>query len=316
MQRVCHALALRRALLLALHSPASTSTVRASHSSAIRRDAATAAARVEHAEYDYDELAFDDGWSHIDEQSQAYSQAPPPPHSTAPMGELSAPPSDTSRWMDELVRREIERQQEPLVEAYSSHDVSPETVAALTGSQIANLPPALEQTELPARPAAAAAAAPPPRLRFTARLDPPCPTSRAPISSTSRSRPTIEPYTPPPQGEAASPAHPYPQPHDYPILSRHDWRLSSSSFGGAPAISRRRPRSLYEAGTALAGHNALLGVGLPPLEESKRRFDDPAEAQTEEEERRLAAERWGWRKPTPDSDRDHWPALDAWLAAR
>lgn len=104
------------------------------------------------------------------------------------------------------------------------------------------------------------------------------------------------------------------QPHDFPLLSRSDWRLLS------PVLPRTRygePPDLYERplsdsaglfkvnGDGLlansAGHNKMIGVGLDPVREAARFFG-------------TQGEEWGWKErivPVPGSD--DWDSADAYI---
>lgn len=111
------------------------------------------------------------------------------------------------------------------------------------------------------------------------------------------------------------------QPHEIPLTSRNDWRLSSpltrlhrdlkvkpppprlsifSKFKDPPIV----PPSLWFArpgypNSALQGMNRLVGVGLEPSEEGNRWAKE-------------SHEKWGWRTPVPDSEKGEWIALDEW----
>ena len=111
------------------------------------------------------------------------------------------------------------------------------------------------------------------------------------------------------------------QPHEIPLTSRNDWRLSSpltrlhrdlkvkppppklsilSKFKDPPIV----PPSLWFAragfpNSALQGMNRLVGVGLEPSEEGNRWAKD-------------SHEKWGWKTPVPESEKGEWIALDEW----
>lgn len=104
-----------------------------------------------------------------------------------------------------------------------------------------------------------------------------------------------------------------PQPHDFPLLSRSDWRLLSPVL---PRTQLDEPPDLYEplsdpAGlfktdgsqllTTSAGHNKMIGVGLDPFREAARYFG------TEGED-------WGWKKRIGTATgSDDWDSADAYI---
>lgn len=103
------------------------------------------------------------------------------------------------------------------------------------------------------------------------------------------------------------------QPHENKLLSRYDWRLSAplhqlhrdasrptdpDSPPYPPLLFRTRPSLGY---LALQGHNRLIGVGLEPaLEGARYGIDLNLE------------ERWGWKHPVDDDQKNGWSDLDSW----
>lgn len=86
------------------------------------------------------------------------------------------------------------------------------------------------------------------------------------------------------------------QPHERPVLSRFDWRLSAP----VPLNPRGSPPSYYrKTDLVKQGSNRLVGVGLDAAREAFRR-----EA-TEDEP-------WGWKVPVPPNQKGTWPSCDAY----
>lgn len=105
----------------------------------------------------------------------------------------------------------------------------------------------------------------------------------------------IQPYVPPKASTSTLPK----QPHDYPLLSRSDWRLSSPLFP-IPARSRSTPEHLAKArDLKRQGHNLLVGVGMQPAAEAAR-FQGTRD------------ERWGWRLSVPEEEKGGWPSCDVY----
>lgn len=128
----------------------------------------------------------------------------------------------------------------------------------------------------------------PPPKRRSMRLSP---------IPTTESATQIRPYLPPslPPLHEATPAEPLPQPHHYPLHSRHDWRLSSPLRRYVDAT----PPSLHSAkdtNTLSQGHNRLVGVGI-----------EAANVHNEKEEKFRWRERWGFKRPASSEFRGDWP---------
>jgi hypothetical protein len=131
----------------------------------------------------------------------------------------------------------------------------------------------------------------------------------------------LTPYIPRPQPSPPSllgiqkhNPHPYPQPHDLPLLSRTDWRLSapppphplastSSAFPPILSYASKRPRSLSarqrKGRLTSSGENLVLGVGPNPQKEALRWSGTKDEA-------------WGWKVKVPDKERADWKSADAY----
>ncbi|GAA5923692.1 uncharacterized protein JCM15063_003730 [Sporobolomyces koalae] len=112
-------------------------------------------------------------------------------------------------------------------------------------------------------------------------------------------RNTVSPYIPPPVLLPSCPVHPSPQPHEVPLLSRSDWRLSSP----LRKVFRSNPYSLfsrYENDTKSQGHNHLVGVGIETSRISKSYRHKDVEG----------SEPWGWKTKVNPSERGDWPAAD------
>ncbi|KAM0747776.1 P-loop containing nucleoside triphosphate hydrolase protein [Meredithblackwellia eburnea MCA 4105] len=106
---------------------------------------------------------------------------------------------------------------------------------------------------------------------------------------------TISPYRPP-----ARPSTPR-QPHDFPLLSRNDWRLSSPL--PLPRPSLWEPPNLLQAARSNqvpTGVNKLVGVGLDPGAET-RRYSSTKD------------ERWGWKVRVPESEKGGWLSCDEYI---
>jgi len=95
------------------------------------------------------------------------------------------------------------------------------------------------------------------------------------------------------------PVHPSPQPHEVPLDSRSDWRLSSP----LRRYLRPSPPSLYsrsENDTKSQGHNRLLGVGLETSRIARSYKSRDVEG----------AEAWGWKVKVKDSEKGSWTSAD------
>ncbi|GAA5912503.1 hypothetical protein JCM8208_006619 [Rhodotorula glutinis] len=101
----------------------------------------------------------------------------------------------------------------------------------------------------------------------------------------------IAPYLP---TSLPSTSHdPFPSPASEPLVTRHDWRLSSP----LRRYLRRTPPPLFsrtETDTIALGHNRLVGVGVDAARIAKY-----AQVRTEEQ--------WGWKVRVPESERGGWP---------
>lgn len=111
------------------------------------------------------------------------------------------------------------------------------------------------------------------------------------------------------------------QPHELPLTSRHDWRLSSpltrlhrdlkvkppppklsifSKFKDPPILppTLRLPRPGLP-NSAAQGMDKMIGVGLEPALEGNRWAGGEHE-------------KWGWKVPVPFTEKGEWIALDEW----
>ncbi|GAA5867609.1 hypothetical protein JCM1840_002569 [Sporobolomyces johnsonii] len=109
---------------------------------------------------------------------------------------------------------------------------------------------------------------------------------------------TLSPYLPPLSPETSASDGP-PQPHELPLLSRSDWRLSSPL--------RRRVRSTppplwsrTETDTRSQGHNRLVGVGVEAA-----RLGRSMQALEGEEY-------WGWKLKVKGAEKGKWKAADSY----
>ncbi|GAA6021532.1 hypothetical protein JCM11491_006473 [Sporobolomyces phaffii] len=110
---------------------------------------------------------------------------------------------------------------------------------------------------------------------------------------------TISPYVAPDPPTFRCQVHPSPQPHEFPLVSRSDWRLSSP----LRRYLRSNPASLYsrlENDTKAQGHNFLVGVGIETSRITKS-FRSPEVA---------GSEPWGWKVKVKEAERGGWPAAD------
>ncbi|GAA6064109.1 hypothetical protein JCM10212_002486 [Sporobolomyces blumeae] len=135
----------------------------------------------------------------------------------------------------------------------------------------------------------------PPPFRTTAspRLEPNLPMPQNAISPYVASVPSLVPYAPS--------IHPSPQPHEVPLVSRTDWRLSSP----LRKFIRSSPSSLYarteETSTKALGHNRLVGVGV---ETGRIALGPKARGAADQ------SETWGWKVKVPESEKGTWIAAD------
>lgn len=112
---------------------------------------------------------------------------------------------------------------------------------------------------------------------------------------------SIAPYIVPAPPAVSCPVHPSPQPHEVPLVSRSDWRLSSP----LRRYLRSDPPSLYsrmENDTKAQGHNRLVGIGVEP----GRTARGPNSREVE------GSEPWGWKIKVKESERGSWPAADTY----
>lgn len=106
---------------------------------------------------------------------------------------------------------------------------------------------------------------------------------------------------------ADSPIKPYrpltprasPQPHDSPLLSRYDWRLSSPLSPGRNRTSFDPPNLYRAPKLTKQGHNRLLGVGLEAAMEARRWSG-------------VSEEQWGWKTTVPSGEKGKWASCDAY----
>jgi len=181
--------------------------------------------------------------------------------------------------------------------------------SAATAPKVDQLPPVVPPAPPPVPPQAAVDSASPRQRTIEARE----PTSNpfAVLRTTTPRRRTaplrlepvqrtdpslVAPYLPSP---LASTSHdPFPSPASDPLVTRHDWRLSSP----LRRYLRRTPPPLFsrtETDTVSLGHNRLVGVGVDAARIAKF-------AQTR------AEEQWGWKVRVPESERGKWPDADAY----
>ena len=95
------------------------------------------------------------------------------------------------------------------------------------------------------------------------------------------------------------PVHPSPQPHELPLVSRSDWRLSSP----LRKYLRSSPPSLYsraENDTKSQGHNRLVGIGLETSRIARSYKSRDVEG----------AEPWGWKVKVKESEKGTWTSAD------
>ncbi|BGO88406.1 hypothetical protein JCM10020v2_000021 [Rhodotorula toruloides] len=110
----------------------------------------------------------------------------------------------------------------------------------------------------------------------------------------------LRPYLPPLPVHDATPAHPVPQPHHYPLHSRYDWRLSSP----VRQFVDSTPPSLYsvkDTSTFAQGHNRLVGVGI-----------EAANIDKEKDDRFKWRERWGFKSHAPKEFRCEWAEAEVY----
>lgn len=93
-----------------------------------------------------------------------------------------------------------------------------------------------------------------------------------------------------------------PQPHEHPLLSRFDWRLSAPL--SPPRWHPQQPPSLSSLipssrGLGTSGKNKLIGVGLETYFESRRWRDSKDET-------------WGWKLKVPAGEVGEWLSCDEW----
>jgi hypothetical protein len=138
-----------------------------------------------------------------------------------------------------------------------------------------------------------------PELLFAARVrrDP---EARLRLQPVERIAPnTISPYLALPPPLFPCPVHPSPQPHELPLVSRSDWRLSSP----LRRYLRSNPPSLYsrlENDTKAQGHNRFVGVGVETCRISKSHRSRDVEG----------SEPWGWKTKVKESERGGWASAD------
>ncbi|GAA5983326.1 hypothetical protein JCM5350_003073 [Sporobolomyces pararoseus] len=110
---------------------------------------------------------------------------------------------------------------------------------------------------------------------------------------------TVSPYVALSPPTSPCSVHPSPQPHELPLVSRSDWRLSSP----LRRYLRSSPPSLYsrlENDTKSQGHNRFVGVGVEPGRTTKSYKSKDAES----------SEPWGWKAKVKESEKGSWPAAD------
>ena len=114
----------------------------------------------------------------------------------------------------------------------------------------------------------------------------------------------ISPYFPPrtlsSRGSVA--AHPDPQPHHFPLVSRYDWRLSSPLAAPCPSGFLRMPPLLHTTEPSShrkTGVNRLVGIGLDSAREGARWQGSKDE-------------RWGWKVRVPQNETTVWTSADAY----
>lgn len=111
----------------------------------------------------------------------------------------------------------------------------------------------------------------------------------------------INPYSPapPPPSLDPSPATPL-QPHQVPLTSRYDWRLSSPLRRPSRTRPSAPPPLWAPTSLALQGHNRFVGVGVEPARTAR----GGAAIRREEA--------WGWKVKVPESERGEWASADAY----
>ncbi|GAA6053563.1 hypothetical protein JCM3770_005196 [Rhodotorula araucariae] len=209
-------------------------------------------------------------------------------------GRAGAPWESEEEWV-ELLRKQAEAEApreeerevraarpanvrvEPMVEATAARPVPGDQAAALVA-------PAVAPSVASPSPSAPAPRAPTPRRRARPlRLEPVPHVDPA----------VIAPYLPPPSFSTTSVA-----PAAQPLVSRHDWRLSSP----LRRYVRKSPPPLFsraETDTRTIGHNKLVGVGVDAA-----RIGKPALVRGEEQ--------WGWKVRVPEAERGTWSDADAY----
>jgi len=90
------------------------------------------------------------------------------------------------------------------------------------------------------------------------------------------------------------------EPHQIPLTSRYDWRLSSPLRSQTRTRPDSPPTLWAHASTALQGHNRLVGVGVEPGRTAR------GGAQIRREEA------WGWKIRVPENESGAWLSADAY----
>ncbi|GAA5947595.1 hypothetical protein JCM3775_000127 [Rhodotorula graminis] len=203
-------------------------------------------------------------------------------------------------WLD-VLRREAE------LEAQRDEVRQVRTARASSAVKVDQLPPDVPPAPPPSSPRAvvesvplattearAPATNPFAVTRTTTPRRRPAPLRFEPVERTDPS--LIAPYLPPPLSSTS--LDPFPSPASDPLVTRHDWRLSSP----LRRYLRRSPPPLFsrtETDTVSLGHNRLVGVGVDAARIAKY-----AQVRTEEQ--------WGWKVRVPEAERGGWPDAEVY----